>query len=202
MEAFARCQHPLSHGSTGPLPSQRPVIGFCTDPYVQPLGTGKKQDHGCRSPKPPKEKALLGHPKTVLFFLLMGPGRETISAPAPPFPHRPAPQCRAQWGAAGPLHPPELHLRPGSTLSTHPAPTATAVSSQAAGRIPRVKRTPPCREGAGKLAGRSPGVQLQPQLLSRPALLTLHPPKAPLLRAQELCPPPGCFRVAVGAFGP
>ncbi|NXS40122.1 SNX22 protein, partial [Balaeniceps rex] len=26
-------------GSTGCLPSQRPVIGFCTDPYAQPPGT-------------------------------------------------------------------------------------------------------------------------------------------------------------------
>ncbi|NXR54965.1 SNX22 protein, partial [Hippolais icterina] len=25
--------------STGPLPSQRPVVGFCSDPYVQPHGT-------------------------------------------------------------------------------------------------------------------------------------------------------------------
>ncbi|NWY56179.1 SNX22 protein, partial [Chionis minor] len=33
---FAGCLCPLSPGSTHPLPSQRPVVGFCTDPYVRP----------------------------------------------------------------------------------------------------------------------------------------------------------------------
>ncbi|NXQ99455.1 SNX22 protein, partial [Sagittarius serpentarius] len=36
---FTGCRRSLSHSSAGRLPSQRPVIGFCTDPYVQPRGT-------------------------------------------------------------------------------------------------------------------------------------------------------------------
>ncbi|XP_063201659.1 sorting nexin-22 isoform X3 [Chroicocephalus ridibundus] len=37
-----RCQQDPKATSppTGPLPSQRPVVGFCTDPYAQPPGTG------------------------------------------------------------------------------------------------------------------------------------------------------------------
>ncbi|KAK1209204.1 SNX22 protein, partial [Pygoscelis papua] len=38
-ELFTGHRCPLSHGSTSHLPSQRPVIGFCTDPYARPLGT-------------------------------------------------------------------------------------------------------------------------------------------------------------------
>ncbi|XP_074455749.1 sorting nexin-22 isoform X1 [Larus michahellis] len=36
-----RCQQDPKATSppTGPLPSQRPVVGFCTDPYAQPPGT-------------------------------------------------------------------------------------------------------------------------------------------------------------------
>ncbi|KAF4804553.1 Sorting nexin-22 [Turdus rufiventris] len=31
--------------STRLLPSQRPIVSFCSDPYVQPHGTGKEQGH-------------------------------------------------------------------------------------------------------------------------------------------------------------
>uniref|UniRef100_A0A8C0U6U3 Sorting nexin 22 n=1 Tax=Cyanistes caeruleus TaxID=156563 RepID=A0A8C0U6U3_CYACU len=56
-----RCQQnpkASSPSSTRLLPSQRPVVGFCLDPYVQPHGTGKKQGHGADLQN--LQKALLG----------------------------------------------------------------------------------------------------------------------------------------------
>uniref|UniRef100_A0A8B9LZM3 Sorting nexin 22 n=1 Tax=Accipiter nisus TaxID=211598 RepID=A0A8B9LZM3_9AVES len=115
-----RCQQDPKASSppAGCLPSQRPVVGFCTDPYTQPPGTGKAQDQGCRSPKPPREKAFLGPSKTCFPF--SGAWERNKAGPAPHFPHRPAPQHRPYWGATGPLHP----------LSCNP--------SQAAHRAPRL----------------------------------------------------------------
>ncbi|XP_075361647.1 sorting nexin-22 isoform X1 [Mycteria americana] len=78
-----RCQQDPKASSppTGHLPSQRPVVGFCTDPYVQPPDTGKKCDHGCRSPKPPRGKALLG-PQNI-FFLKWGLGGKQSCSSSP-----------------------------------------------------------------------------------------------------------------------
>ncbi|XP_037250812.1 sorting nexin-22 isoform X1 [Falco rusticolus] len=43
---------------TGHLPSQRPVVSFCTDPYTQPLGTGMQH------PEPPACWARKSPPST------------------------------------------------------------------------------------------------------------------------------------------
>ncbi|KAM9639046.1 LOW QUALITY PROTEIN: sorting nexin-22 [Morphnus guianensis] len=101
----------------GCLPSQRPVVSFCTDPYVRPPGTD-----------------LL--PNTILSGVLQG------LYPLSCNPSQAVPQAPGLPGFRAPTQ----HSR------------AAVVSSQAVQRIPAVRRTPPCWDGARKLGERSQGV--------------------------------------------
>ncbi|XP_053844173.1 sorting nexin-22 isoform X2 [Vidua macroura] len=60
-----RCQQSPKASSppTRLLPSQRPIVGFCWDPYVQPHGTGPRREQAITAPPFPHRAAPQHHPQ-------------------------------------------------------------------------------------------------------------------------------------------